>query len=389
MRLKYLFIVALLSSITAANADNLSSKPNKVLHPIHIKKMPEYMLKAPSGFSPQQIKTAYGIDKITNQGDGQIIAIVDAYDDPFAEYDLGIFSTQFNLPACTTANGCFKKIYDQVLPRSDAGWSSEIVLDIEWAHAIAPLAKIYLVEAKSDNPDDLYKAIQLAVNNGANIVSLSWGAPEGPWVQIFNYDQYFKVPNVTFVTSSGDSGSGVLFPASSPYVISVGGTSLKVDPRTGKRISETAWAGSSGGVSVIEPATDQQKAYPLPNNPQQKRGVPDVSFNADPNTGYSVYNSMPNPQGEKGWLVIGGTSAAAPQWAALLALANSMAKRNIPAISRLYDIAKKNYKMSYADIIIGQNGTCGYYCQAQVNYDYVTGLGSPHSKYIVNHLVNP
>lgn len=385
--MKYVFVSALLPTL-AVNAYALDQMPGKVTHPIHIKRTPAYMNQAPSGLSPQQIKTAYGLDKVVAQGENQIIAIVNAYDDPFAESDLGIFSSTFNLPACTTANKCFKKIYASgTQPPLDAGWAGEIALDVQWAHAIAPKAKIFLVEAASANADDIYKAVDVAVKNGANVVSMSWGAPEGSWITALNLDQHFNVPNVTFLASSGDSGNGVMYPAASPYVIAVGGTTLQTDAK-GNRLSESAWVGSGGGLSVVEPASAQQKVYSLPNNPKKMRGVPDVAYDSDPNTGFSVYNSVPDPlSGQTGWFVVGGTSDAAPQWAGMVAVANSIVRRNIPVDSILYNIAKASYALTYYDTLTGQNGSCGYFCQARSNYDYVTGLGTPHSPYLINMMI--
>lgn len=361
----------------------------KVSHPIHIKPKPvgSTIASSPQGITPDEIKTVYGINKLTNQGEGQIIAIVTPYDDPYAESDLNTFSTTFNLPACTTANGCFKRIYGNGTQptTSPYGWAAETAMDIEWAHAIAPKAKIYLVEANTENQPDFYKAIQVAGKSGASVVSLSWGAPEGNWIKIFKLDDYFNVPNVSFVASSGDSGTGVNYPAASPYVLSVGGTTLNINYQTGKRSSEPAWGGSGGGISSIEKAAPEQVAYPLPNNPQQFRGVPDVSYNAG--MAVPVYNSVLDSKGQRGWESAGGTSAAAPQWAGIIAIANSMAHKSIPVKSLLYTIAKKNHKMSFFDVTQGNNGTCGYVCETHPDYDYVTGLGTPHTKYLVNQLV--
>lgn len=379
MRLVKYVLAATLSAI-AASAYATVQIP-EVKHPIIIKKTPPYMLAAPFGLSPQQVKNVYGIDKISNQGQGQIIAIIVPYDDPTIGGDLATFNAAFNLPDCKLV-----KIYSTgVKPGPDptGGWTAETALDVEWAHAIAPAATIYIVEAPTPDFPNLYNAVKVAVANGANVVSMSFGASEGPWIKVFKVDETFNVPNVTFVASTGDAGHEVNYPAASPYVISVGGTSLTINPTTGKRATEIAWTYGGGGLSTIEPASDQQKDYVLPNNPTQMRGVPDVSYHADANLGYAVYNSA-----DGGWQIVGGTSAGAPQWAGIFAIANSVAKKNIPVSKLLYGIAKQNYKMSFHDVTKGQNGTCGYFCQAQVGYDYVTGLGAPHSRYIINQLVS-
>ena len=148
--------------------------PGVIHHPIHYKPNTPHFL--PSGLSPHQVSNAYGFHAVPSQGKGQTIAIVDAFDDPRIEADLAVFNKQFGLPTCTTKNGCFKKIYaKKKKPRTDAGWSGEIALDVEWAHAMAPQAKIILVEAASDSVEDLFYAVQVAVDSGANVISMSWG----------------------------------------------------------------------------------------------------------------------------------------------------------------------------------------------------------------------
>lgn len=345
------------------------------------------VLKTPRGLTPSLVRTAYGTSKLANQGEGQIIAIVDAYDNPTIEADLGVFSTQYGLPACTTANGCFTKIYASgVKPGVDPGWALEIALDIQWAHAVAPKAKILLVEARSSSFTDLMAAIAIAVQKGAGTISLSWGGGE------FNgqtfYDAKFNVKNVSFFVSSGDSGSQTNFPAASPYVVSVGGTSL-VSSSIGTYTSESAWTGSGGGISLYEPQPQGQTMWPLAR--AGKRGIPDVSYNSDPNKGYSVYTSTPY-MNTIGWFSIGGTSAAAPQWAALAAIANSMrasvGKAKLNALyNTLYTVNKGVYGTVSNDVTTGQNGSCGAICTATGGYDYVTGLGTPRADKLIPALV--
>ena len=387
MHLKRFVITSALLSLTSIHTYALDYTPGKAHHPIHIKPVPPYMNLLPSGLSPQQVSTAYLLDQISAQGEGQTIAIVDAFDDPAIESDLATFNETFNLPACTTVNKCFKKIYASgKKPASDAGWAGEISLDVEWAHAIAPQASIYLVEANSDSLQDLFQAVQVAINSGATVISMSWGGGEDS--SQLQYDNIFKSATATFTASSGDSGYGVSYPASSPYVIAVGGTTLTI-AANGNRVSETAWSGSGGGISTVEPIPAFQQSYPIPNDVKRMRGVPDVSYNADPNSGFSVYNSIPDPSsGQYGWQIVGGTSAGAPQFAAIIAVANSIVRKSIPNVgSLLYAIAKGPYQWTYYDIVTGQNGDCGYYCQARDNYDYVTGLGSPQTLYLVNMMI--
>ena len=337
----------------------------------------------PTGIFPGKMKVAYGFNAITNHGKGQTIAIVDAFDDPNAEADLGTFSTQFGLPACTTANGCFKKIMAAGTPHDTSGWSDEIALDIEWAHAIAPAAKIILVEAKSNSNANLYAAVDTAVANGATVVSMSWGGGEAS--NESSSDFHFNVPNVVMLASSGDGGHGVEYPAASPYVLAVGGTSLTINKSTGAYVSETAWGGSGGGSSAYEPVPTYQSGYQSTG----KRGIPDVAYDADPSTGVPVYSSYNCGRAcATGWNQFGGTSMSAPQWAGMIAIANSMrktaGKANLNQVQfLLYPLAEGDYH----DITSGTNGTCGTQCTAVTGYDFVTGVGSPKANLLIPALV--
>ena len=345
----------------------------------------------PTGLTPQQTRHAYGFDLISNQGAGQIIGIVDAYDDPKIESDLAVFSSTFGLPSCTTSNGCFRKIYASgSKPRTNSGWALEISLDVEWAHAIAPQAKIILVEAASNSFSNLLKAVDVAVQNGASVVSMSWGGSE--FSTETSYDNHFAVNGVTFTASSGDSGNGVEYPAASPGVLAVGGTTLNIDS-SGNYLGETAWSGSGGGQSSYENEPLYQANYPIPNDSVGKRGVPDVAYDADPNTGFPVYDTV-SYLGQTGWFQVGGTSAGAPQWAALFAITNSMrvaaGKRTLSSThTTVYNVAAAStYSTNFHDITSGSNGSCGTLCTASTGYDYVTGLGSPQANHIVPALVN-
>jgi subtilase family serine protease len=341
------------------------------------------------GKFPAVVRHAYGFDKVTNQGAGQTIAVVDAYDDAHAEADLAVFSKQFGLAACTTANGCFSKVYATgQKPAANAGWAMEIALDVEWAHAIAPQARIVLVEAASNNLGDLYHGVDVAVRNGASVVSMSWGCPEYSGER--GDDAHFASTGVTFTASSGDNGSGVPFPAASPDVVAIGGTTLAADAN-GNYWGETAWSGSGGGQSAIEVEPVYQAGFSLPNDAKGRRGVPDVAFDADPSTGFAIYDSAAF-QGWVGWFEVGGTSAGTPQWAGLFAIANSSRvaarKRLLSATPGiLYGLAKANYGAYFHDETSGSNGKCGALCTAGTKYDYVTGLGSPRADALVAALV--
>ena len=349
---------------------------------------------SPSGppstaFTPAQIRHAYGFDLVSNQGAGQTIGIVDAYDDPKAEADLGVFSAQFNLPACTTANGCFRKVYGNgKVPASNPNWAMEIALDVEWAHAVAPQAKIVLVEAPTNSLTDLVNGAVVAVRNGASVVSMSWTAAE--WSSETSMDKNFVSNGVTYLAASGDAGTGVAYPAVSPDVIGVGGTSLTLTP-AGAYQGETAWSGSGGGISKYEREPSFQAQFSIPNDPRGYRGVPDVSYDGNPGTGYAVYDSI-GISGYTGWFQVGGTSAGTPQWAALIAIANSLRvaarKANLSSTdTTLYTIAKSGMNSDFHAVTQGTNGACGSVCTASTGYDYVTGLGTPQAAAMIAALV--
>ncbi|WP_179404715.1 S53 family peptidase [Burkholderia guangdongensis] len=353
----------------------------------------------PAGLSPQQIRNFYGFGQLPRgyTGAGQTIAIVDAYDNPTAESDLKTFSQTFGLPPCASPTRCFTKVYvtaDKRPPPPDAGWAIESSLDVQWAHAIAPDARIVLVEAASSSLADLLTAIAYASASppngvGAKIVSISWGSVE--FLGETGLDGLFSSPSgVSYVAASGDAGSGVDYPAASPYVLSVGGTTLATDAN-GHYAGETAWAGSGGGQSVYESEPAYQTSYGIPFDAIGARGVPDVAYDADPATGFAVLDSY-GYLGERGWFVVGGTSAGAPQWSGLLAIANGVritrGKMTLNAVGAaqavLYGLASSPaYAANFYDVTAGSNGACGALCNAAVGYDYVTGLGRP----IVSHLI--
>lgn len=344
----------------------------------------------PAGFAPSDIRHAYGFDLLACNtgntcGTGQTVAIVDAFDDPNIESDLGVFNSQFGLPSCTTANGCFTKAEPQGAPRTNTGWALEISLDVEWVHAIAPGAHILLVEAKSNSFSNLFGAVDFAAASGAHQVSMSWGGGETKGES--GSDSHFTVSGVTFTASSGDSGHGIIYPSASPRVVSVGGTTLNLDA-AGNVASETAWSGSGGGISKYETEPSYQSSFPIPST-GGLRGNPDVSYVADPATGVSVYDTF----GQPGWVQVGGTSAGAPQWAALIAIANSgrasplsSTSSTTPTNTAIYSIAKTAYAANFRDIVSGTNGNCGSLCTAGPGYDFVTGLGSPLANSLVGAL---
>src|SRR6266496_3740221 len=267
-------IVMLAAITTSAGAMALDSKEHYAHHPLRVRPGAS---TSPTGLSPATIKSVYSFPTSLTAGAGKTIAIVDAFDDPTAESDLGVFSTQYGLPACTTANGCFTKV-DQNggthYPRTDGGWALEISLDVEWAHAIAPGAHILLVEAKSNSFTNLLAAEDYAKAH-EQYVSNSWGGSEFSGES--TYDSHFSQSGVSFFVSSGDAGLPAEYPSSSPNVISVGGTTLDISGPT-----ETGWSGSGGGCSAYETKNASQVTTGAQSgNCGTKRATPDVSLDAD------------------------------------------------------------------------------------------------------------
>lgn len=315
----------------------------------------------PRGVTPNQIKSIYHLP--TRGGNGTI-ALIDAYDDKTIEQDLLVFSKTFNLPECSTKNGCFEKHAMGRTIRNDSGWNGETSLDVEWAHAIAPDAKILLVQAPTPSGVNLLKAIDYAAQRKDVVaVSMSWGGPEFP--EETSLDSHFmSTRDVTFFASSGDNGWGASWPAASPYVVGVGGTGLFFS-QNGNFEKETAWEGSGGGVSAYETQPSYQASYEI-SKAKHMRAIPDVSYNANPQSGFPVY-----AEGQ-GWRTVGGTSAGAPQWAAIKSLGLSASNKKFYA-----DKSSDKSTDFFRDIISGTNGDCKYYCKARKHYDYITGLGSP------------
>ncbi|MFI5690952.1 carboxypeptidase regulatory-like domain-containing protein [Kribbella sp. NPDC051586] len=328
----------------------------------------------PAGYGPEALQSAYSLPS-RDQGSGQTIAVVDAYDDATAEADLATYRSQFGLPACTSASGCFRKVDQRGgtdYPQADTGWSQEISLDLDMVSAACPNCSILLVEADDPELESLGLAVDEAVALGAKYVSNSYGAPEDP--SETSVDPHFNHPGVAVTASTGDSGFGTSYPAASPYVTAVGGTSLVVDsgPRTYR---ETAWSGAGSGCSIVEPKPAWQTDTGCP-----RRSAADVSAVADPNTGVAVYTSTLG-----GWTVFGGTSASAPLIAATYALAGPPVAGTTPT-SYLYETAAVD-QTSFYDVTSGANGSCTvvYECVAGTGYDGPTGIGTPRSEYAFKH----
>jgi subtilase family serine protease len=317
---------------------------------------------APSGLAPADLQDAYKLPSST-AGSGQTVAIVDAYDAATAEEDLATYRSQFGLPACTTANGCFKKV-DQnggtSYPTGDAGWGQEISLDVDMVSAVCPSCNIVLVEADSASFEDLGTAVNTAAGM-ANVVSNSYGGSDAA---DSDYGQYYDHPGVAMTVSSGDAGYGVEYPASSQYVTAVGGTSLSTASNS-RGWDETAWDGAGSGCSDLNSAISGQADA---DTGCTGRAVADVSAVADPATGVAVYDSTA-ADGQSGWLVFGGTSVAAPVIGGVYGLAGS-GDNNTPYA----------HTDALFDVTSGSNGTCdtSQWCTARAGWDGPTGLGTPN-----------
>jgi subtilase family serine protease len=349
-----------------------------------------------SALSPQQIASAYGINGITfsgvsGTGAGQTIAIVDAYGDPNMKTDLAAFDAKFGLTAPPTLT-----VDNLGVTTPDAGWALETALDVEWAHAVAPQANIVVVEAPSASLGSLLSAVRSAASlPNVGVVSMSWGSSE--FYGESNLEGVFSAPaghtNETFIAASGDSGawSGPSFPAISPNVLGVGGTTLATGSNNSYG-SETGWTDSTGGFSGYDNGFQVGLSAPSYQVAAQDaaglndglRTSPDVSFNADPNTGYAVYDSVPYNE-SSGWYDVGGTSAAAPAWAGLVAITDQGLTAAGKSTLTTTQLATELYSLpssDFHDITAGSNGD-----SAGTGYDLVTGLGSPKANLLVPGLL--
>lgn len=374
-------------------------------------------------YSPAQIRAAYGLSALPTAGAslstaqaaqlgaGQTIYIVDANHNPNVAAELAAFNQKFGLPTCsnqtiaTTAtlplpaapvSGCqLSIVYNtatggmtSAVPAYNSNWATEISLDVQWAHATAPLARIVLIEAADASLNNLLGGIKLANAMGSGAVSMSFGALEGSWTS--SVDSAFTGANMTYLASTGDSGAAVSWPAVSTKVVAVGGTSLTYSG-TGAR-SETVWSGTGGGTSLytLRPAY-QTTAVPGMGT-YGGRAVADVAFNADPSTGQYVAVMAPGST-TASWISAGGTSLSTPQWAGLIAIANATRALSAKAAlgsphAVLYGqiaAVPGTYASAFADITKGLNGTCPT-CMSTVGYDTPSGLGTPNVSSLVSAL---
>src|SRR5207253_7155660 len=315
----------------------------------------------PSGYGPTDLRSAYAI---TTNGT-TTIAIVDAYGYKNAEADLATYRAQYGLQACTTANGCFKKLNQSGVqgnyPRDDTGWSQESALDLDMASAMCPGCKLILVEATTPSFSNLAAAVNTAANQpGVTVISNSYGGTETGSTSV---ESAYNHPGKAITVSTGDSGYGVAFPASSPHVIAVGGTHL-VRASNSRGWTETAWSGGGSGCSTVY-AKPSFQTDPLCT----KRMEADVSEIGDPNTGVAVYG--PTSRSRSGWLVFGGTSVSAP----LIGGIYGVTGHTPNGADSIYA-----HTSSLNDVTAGTNGSCGgtYFCSAGVGYDGPTGNGTPN-----------
>ena len=355
----------------------------------------------PKGILPVQFKAAYGFNRIPNLGQGQTIAIIDPYIDTHIEADLEYYLNYFHLEGCNLR----QVPVGNPLPGAH-GWDLEISLDVEQACALAPQATVILMEANSDSLADLLAAVQVATSApyNATVVSMSWGYPE--FQGELELDSYFcNISNangaVTFVAASGDSGHQQVpfYPAASPCVIAVGGTTLVLstalplaNPLAFDYGNETTWNDSTGGISVFENGTSWQDGIFAGCGSEGMRCIPDISSHSNPNPGVPVYDTY----GYGGWVQVGGTSIASPDWAAFFTLVNSMRAEADPpkgtlsqAVQDLYAIYNSSaYLTDFHDITQGSNnGNCGAQCTPGPGYDLITGIGSYQANALATDLV--
>jgi subtilase family serine protease len=335
----------------------------------------------PPGYTPAQMTALL---RLTGYGKGQTIAIVDAFDDPDIASDAETFSQQYGLPGVCGSGGtpghCFTLDVEQqsASAGSNGDWALETSLDVEWAHAIAPDATIKLVEASDDDFASLFSAVATAVATRPAVVSMSWGA-NGEFSDETYYDHFCAVAMTVCVVSSGDYGHPGEYPAYNPAVLAIGGTTLNLTD-SGAVTSEQDWSQSGGGQSWFEPEpADQDKVQST-----GKREIPDVAFDADPNTGVPVYDSDPD-SGQVGWWEVGGTSVGAPSWSAILADTDQLraAKAEAPLTAAGDAVQRAVYSLPSSvltPVTTGPaNGFCPVGCTPTAGYDEITGLGSPRA----------
>lgn len=375
-------------------------------------------------YSVAQVRAAYGFGALpavgskpsgaqaAQLGAGQTVYVIGAKHNPNVAAELAAFNQKFGLPTCAAkvlpvttglplaaaspAAGCELWVaystasggISGVAPAYDAGWATEIALDVQWVHAIAPLARIVLVEAPDASVNSLLGAVRLANTMGPGVVSMSFGAQEGAWTA--SVDAAFTAAGMTYLAATGDSGAGVNWPSVSANVLAVGGTTLTYSGSAAR--SEVSWSGTGGGTSGFIAVPAYQKSSVPGTGSLMRRTVADVAMNADPATGQYVAVMQPGSSAVQ-WISAGGTSLAAPMWAGLVAVANAGRQQAARPVmggghALLYGqigAVASNYASSFSDIRLGSHGVCGT-CTAGPGYDQLTGLGTPNASALVGLL---
>jgi subtilase family serine protease len=381
-------VVSLVATALVTGLPSASAAPAK-LHPAHVCKAvaakdeatchalkmvnakgvtPALSGPPPGAITPAQLRSAYNLTGTTSNG--RTVAIVDAYGYPNLERDLGVYRSQFGLPACTKANGCLR-IINQTggtnLPKLNVGWAQEQALDVDAVSAACPDCKILVVQATSSSIVNLGTAVNTAAKQaGVAAISNSYGGGD---LSDATYGKYYDHPGIAVTASTGDNGyQGGSFPASSTYVTAVGGTSLSKTTTNTRGWTETAWSGAGSGCSVVNAAL---AAAVSSNTGCLKRAIADVSAAADPGVGgLAVY--APTSSRSSGWAQYGGTSESAPIIAAIYAMSGNTAgyANAIPY----------GHAGSLFDVTSGGNGSCPttQWCQAGTGWDGPTGLGTPN-----------
>lgn len=419
---------------TVTSSLDLPSTPDLsglVVTPMHAQVFPLGVNPQAQGgalvYGPAQIRQAYQLPDLPNSwsglsadqraiyGAGQTVYVIGAYHNPNAWAELEAFRQQFNLPGCkvvslaptqslpllsASTNGCeFSVVYASASGMTDkqpdynSGWAQEMALDVQWVHAMAPLARIVLIEAANASTPRILDAINLANAMGSGVVSMSFGADEGAYVSAL--DSAFSAANMTYLAATGDSGAGkAQWPSVSKNVLAVGGTSLASFTSSGTR-TETVWQPSpasggstGGGISQYVSEPDYQSGVMVvqeANASSKKRKVADVAFNADPKTGQYVA-IMAQGANSASWYSMGGTSLSTPQWAGIVAVANAMRANQQGPLglvqNLIYPSSKTaaTYASVFNDISVGRSG--GF--SAATGYDIPTGLGSPNVTAFLN-----
>ncbi|GGV22185.1 peptidase S8 [Streptomyces filipinensis] len=317
----------------------------------------------PPGLSPQDLRRAYDLNG--QRGRGRTVAITVAHHHPHLESDLAVYRRKFGLPPCTTASGCLRVVNQRggstLPPTVDPEWSFEEAIDVDMVSAACPDCRILVVEDDSAFASDMFPGVDQAVAQGAKFISNSWVFPEASFEPDFDF-HFSNNPGVVFAFASGDNGGVTQYPAASPYVTAVGGTTL-IPLHTPRGFGEKAWNGTGCGCSAFEPKPAFQHDAVCPHN----RTIADVSAVADPASGVAVYTTSPTLSGTTGWFVAGGTSVASPLVASMYALAGNPAPGTFP---NSYPYA---HPQDFFDVTVGQAGTFS----ALPGYDAPTGIGTP------------